>query len=58
MSFDESLVFLKTFGRQVDTDIEKFFRIAMTFKISKQMLKDLEDIYHKDESSRLKAVFD
>lgn len=42
MSYDESLVYLKTFGRYLEIDIDKFFSIAMAFKISKQMLKDLE----------------
>jgi len=42
MPYDESLVYLKTFGRYLEIDLDKFFAIAMTFKISKQMLKDLE----------------
>jgi hypothetical protein len=35
-------VFLKTFGRTLETDVERFFELAMSFKITKQMCKDLE----------------
>lgn len=42
MSFDESLVFLKTFGRHLETDVDYFFKIAMGYKITKHMCKDLE----------------
>lgn len=45
LPYDESLVFLKTFGRHLETDLEKFFQLAMTFKISKQMCRDLEEHY-------------
>lgn len=45
LSFDESLVYLKTFGRHLETDVEKFYELAMTFKISKQMCKDLEKFF-------------
>ena len=42
LCYDESLVYLKTFGRHLETDTEEFFKTAMKFKISKQMCKDLE----------------
>jgi hypothetical protein len=35
MSYDESLVYLKTFGRYLETDLDQFFELSMTFKISK-----------------------
>ncbi len=45
LSYDESLVYLKTFARHLETDSEEFFKQAMSFKISKQMCKDLEANY-------------
>ena len=57
MSFDECLVYLKTFGRHLDADIDKFFLVAMSFKISKQMLKDLEKLY-ASESVPSDVIFD
>lgn len=48
LSYDECLVFLKTFGKQLDTDIERFFETAMSFKITKQMCKDLEAFQRMD----------
>lgn len=47
LDYDESLVFLKTFGRSLEADLEKFFLLAMNFKISKQMCKDLEAFFFK-----------
>jgi len=45
LSFDESLVFLKTFGRYLETDVELFYEKAMSFKITKQMCRDLEKFH-------------
>lgn len=42
LSYDESLVYLKTFGKQLEADVEQFYLSAMSFKITKQMCKDLE----------------
>ena len=35
LSYEESLVYLKTFGKSLETDVEKFFELAMSFKITK-----------------------
>ena len=35
MYYDESLVYLKTFGKSLNVDVEKFYEIAMSFKITK-----------------------
>ena len=35
LSYDECLVYLKTFGKNLETDIENFYSIAMSFKITK-----------------------
>jgi hypothetical protein len=47
LSYDESLVYLKSFGKNLDTDVENFYEIAMSFKISKSMCKDLEKIFYE-----------
>ncbi len=57
LSFDESLVYLKTFGRHLETDVEVFYEIAMSFKITKQMCRDLEKFYQQ-ESTRYDVEFD
>jgi hypothetical protein len=57
MSYDDSLVYLKTFGRHLETDVEKFFETAISFKITKQMLKDLER-FHAQEKDGSDIEFD
>ena len=40
--YDEGMVFLKTFGKHLNTDMDRFYAKAMSFYITKQMCRDLE----------------
>ena len=57
LCYDESLVYLKTFGKNLNIDGESFFKIAMDFKITKQMCKELDKIY-KEEGDPHNVIFD
>lgn len=45
LDYEECLVYLKTFGKQLEADVESFYASAMSFKITKQMCKDLESFF-------------
>lgn len=44
-------MYLKTFGRHLEVDVEKFYQIAMSFKITKQMCKDLDKFFHAGKTA-------
>jgi hypothetical protein len=50
LSYDESLVYLKTICKQLEPDVEQFYITAMSFKITKQMCKDLESIFSSSQT--------
>ena len=52
LCYDEQLVYLKTFGKNLVVDVEKFYEVAMSFKITKQMCKDLDKVFYNEKNPR------
>ena len=52
-SFEESLIILKTFSRDLNLDVQKFLRNASKYIVTRRLLADLEKHYYPTRAMNL-----